>query len=135
MNGVLFDSDVLIELLRVRNQQFTSVFESLLAQSVPLFRCAVSAAEINHGSRESEAASIAALMAFIRCLPVTCSAGDEAGNILKRFRASHGVGLGDALIAATAIKYRLVLWTRNRKHYPDPRIRFFEFEPTIIERG
>jgi predicted nucleic acid-binding protein len=39
--------------------------------------------------------------------------GEEAGNLLKRLRPSHGVGLGDAVIAATAIKYKLILWTRN----------------------
>jgi predicted nucleic acid-binding protein len=133
MNGVLLDSDVIIEVLRGRNPDFTSAFESLLATSIPLYRSAVSAAEISHGARESETASIAALMALIRCLPASCAAGEEAGSILKRFRPSHGAGLGDALIAATAIKYKLILWTRNRKQYPDPRIRFFEFQSTIAE--
>jgi predicted nucleic acid-binding protein len=133
MNGVLLDSDVLIELLRARNPEFTSSFESLLAQSVPLYRSAASAAEINHGARQSEAESIAALMIFMRCLPVSCAAAEKAGHILKRFRPSHSLGLGDALIASTPIQFELLLWTRNRKHYPDPRTRFFEPPPVTTQ--
>ena len=38
---------------------------------------------------------------------------------------SHGVQLGDALIAATAAVHDAELWTRNRKHYPMRGLRFF----------
>jgi hypothetical protein len=126
MNGILLDSDVLIELLRGRNAIVRSQFESLLNDSVPLFYSAVSAAEIAHGARESESAAIAALFAFLTCLPADCATAAEAGQALKRFRKSHLIGLGDALIAATALRCGLQFWTRNRKHYPEVRLQFVE---------
>jgi predicted nucleic acid-binding protein len=122
MNGVLLDSDVLIELLRGRNARFLCAFD----ENTPLFYSAVSAAEIGHGARDSETVAISALLAFCKCLPADCAIAAEGGEIMKQFRKSHSLGLGDALIAATVIIGNLHLWTRNRKHYPDDRLRFFE---------
>ena len=44
--------------------------------------------------------------------------GRRAGGYLRQFRRSHGLDIGDALIAATAAVHGCALWTRNRKHYP-----------------
>ena len=52
-------------------------------------------------------------------------AGRQAGDYLRRFRKSHGVELGDALIAAGALANNAALWTRNRKHYPMKELSFF----------
>ena len=126
MKGILIDSDVLIELLRGRNASVRFQFESQLADSVPLFYSAVSAARNRAGARDSEAAAITVLYAFMTCLPADCGIAAEGGEVLKRFRGSHTIGLGDALIGATAVRHDLRLWTRNRKHYPDSRLEFFE---------
>jgi predicted nucleic acid-binding protein len=42
----------------------------------------------------------------------------EGGLLRRDYGKSHGVGLNDALIAATALKNRLQLVTLNVKHYP-----------------
>src|SRR5262249_51551758 len=44
--------------------------------------------------------------------------GRQAGTYLARYRRSHGLELGDALIAAAATTAGLRLWTLNRRHYP-----------------
>lgn len=44
--------------------------------------------------------------------------GRWAGDYLRRYRKSHGIDLGDALIAASAVVNNSTLWTRNLKHYP-----------------
>jgi predicted nucleic acid-binding protein len=67
----------------------------------------------------------------MRCLSIDNETGLEAGRILRHFRVSHGLALGDSLIAATAIQNELQVWTRNRKHFPDSRNRFFT--PSTIE--
>ena len=42
----------------------------------------------------------------------------RAGIYLRQFHRSHGLDIGDALIAATAAVHGCALWTRNHKHYP-----------------
>jgi predicted nucleic acid-binding protein len=54
------------------------------------------------------------------------SVGRRAGEYLRRYRKSHAVELGDALIAAGAVASGGRLWTRNRKHYPMPELTFYE---------
>jgi predicted nucleic acid-binding protein len=44
---------------------------------------------------------------------------------MKRYRKSHAVELGDALIAAASVLNRASLWTRNMKHYPMKELTFF----------
>jgi len=39
----------------------------------------------------------------------------ERRVVLRRHRKSHGVELGGALIAASAVTNHAMLWTRNRK--------------------
>ena len=46
------------------------------------------------------------------------SAGELAGERLRRYRRSHRLELGDALIAASAMQYGERLATLNRRHYP-----------------
>jgi len=45
---------------------------------------------------------------------------------LRRYRKSHAIELGDALIAASAVARNATLWTRNRKHYPMKELSFFD---------
>jgi hypothetical protein len=44
---------------------------------------------------------------------------------LRQYRKSHGVELGEALIAACALMSGAALWTRNRKHHPMKVLTFF----------
>ena len=43
---------------------------------------------------------------------------DLAGEYLRKYAKSHSVGIGDALIAGTAHEMKMLLVTRNVKHYP-----------------
>jgi len=65
-------------------------------------------------------AALSALFLSLTCVPIDATIGKRAGEYLARYHASHGMGIGDALIAATASVHGLKLWTRNRKHYPMP---------------
>jgi predicted nucleic acid-binding protein len=126
MKGVLIDSDVIIDVLRGRDASLLSQWADLAAGSALLTYSPVTAAEIWHGVREGEQAVIGALFEAMTCIPIDEAIGRVAGDYLRRYRRSHSLALGDALIAATAAIHKMPLWTRNRKHYPMKEVRHWE---------
>ncbi len=125
MSGVVVDSDVLIDVLRERNVEIAEEWRALAESNEGIYYSPVSLAEVGHGVREHERPGIERLFAAMTCLPIGDDIGRVAGNYLRIFNASHSVALGDAMIAATASVYGLMLWTRNHKHYPMKDVRFF----------
>jgi predicted nucleic acid-binding protein len=101
---VILDSDVIIEVLR-GNVATIGWLRVQRAAGVPLRYSPVSRAEIRAGSRAAERSAIAAL-------------GEVAGEQLAKFARSHGVQMGDALIAGAALERADDLATFNRKHFP-----------------
>jgi len=87
---------------------------------------AVSAAELWAGARPAEYTALEALFDALLCVPIDAALGRCAGEYLRRYRKSHAVELGDALIAASAVGRGARLWTRNHKHYPMPELAFYE---------
>lgn len=115
---VLVDSDVLIEVTRARDAATLERWAGL-AESDDIVLCTpVSVAELWHGARPSEHKALRDLFRALVCVPLDAETGTQAGEYLRAYRKSHGVELGDALIAAAAVQHSATLWTRNRKHYP-----------------
>jgi len=114
---VLLDSDVLIEWLR-GHEPVVQQIGTLIEEHAELFWTPVSIAEIFAGVRKDEEDAVANLFVLLESLPVTPAVGRKAGQYLKSYAKSHGVQLGDALIAACASTERFSLWTLNGKHYP-----------------
>jgi predicted nucleic acid-binding protein len=124
MSVVLVDSDVLIDVLRARNREIATRWSQLAASDTLILFSPVTAAEIWHGARKHEETEISTLFSSLECVPVSLEIGVKAGEYVRRYGPSHGVELGDALIAATASAHHVPLWTENKKHYPIPEIRF-----------
>jgi predicted nucleic acid-binding protein len=123
---VLTDSDILIEVSRGRDKTVVSHWLEL-GQSDALILCSpISAAELWAGARPAEYTALEALFDALLCVPIDAALGRRAGEYLRRYRKSHAVELGDALIAASAVERGAKLWTRNRKHYPMPELAFYE---------
>lgn len=62
-------------------------------------------------------------------LPITENISQKAIDLLESFALSHGLQMGDALIAATALENKLTLLTGNVKHFkPIPLLRVEKFE-------
>jgi hypothetical protein len=118
VNAVLVDSDVIVEVLKQRDSQILSEWGDLGRSEAVVVYSPVSAAEIWHGVWEAEQDSIIALFSVMTCAPIDEPIGRKAGEYLRLFHRSHGIELGDALIAATAAIHKLRLWTRNRRRYP-----------------
>jgi predicted nucleic acid-binding protein len=111
----LVDTDVWIDFLR--GHPLAVEFVQLLPQTV--FISAVSVAELHVGVREGrERQALADLLSSLKVLPLDENSATQGGLIRRDFGKSHGLGLNDALIAATAIQHACVLFTLNVKHYP-----------------
>jgi predicted nucleic acid-binding protein len=125
MTGVLLDSDIVIEVLRSRTADIADRWTAFLDSGEPVFCSPVTVAEIRHGMRDREREPIERMFSNIVCVPIDDEIGRIAGGYLRAYHASHGVELGDALIAATATVHDLRLWTRNRKHFPMKDVRLY----------
>ena len=124
MAKVLLDSDVLIQWLR-GYEPVVQQIGTLIEGHAELFWTPVSIAEIFEGIRKGEEDAITNLFVLLESLSVTPAAGRKAGQYLKSYAQSHGVQLGDALIAACASTEGFSLWTLNRKHYPMKDLSFY----------
>jgi predicted nucleic acid-binding protein len=79
----------------------------------------VTLAELYAGARgEAEEDELGEFSAAFALLDLTPDIARDAGRYKRRYAKSHGVGLADALIAATAEAHALRLSTLNVRHYP-----------------
>jgi predicted nucleic acid-binding protein len=121
----LFDSDIIIDILR-NDIYIKNYVKKLKIKSPDFFYSPVSKAEIFAGAFKDEADKINLFFNQLTCIQVTDSIGEQAGLFLNQYRKSHNIGLGDALIAATAFYYGFYLITRNTKHYPMEEVKIIE---------
>ena len=111
----MIDTDVLIEYLRGsdRAAKFLEGLEGDLIIS------AMSVAELFSGVKGSEEMdALDQFMLAFQTIPIDDRLARQAGLIRQEYHPSHGVGLADALIAATALEEGAELVTFNRRHYP-----------------
>lgn len=112
---MLLDTDVLIDFLR--GQPEARDFIASLPREVAV--SAMTVAELHVGVREgAERQALEAMLATFRILPLDDDTARQGGLLRRDYGKSHGVGLNDALIAATAQRHALRLATLNIKHYP-----------------
>jgi len=111
----MIDTDVLIEYLR-GSDRAAKLLEGLEGD---LVISAMSVAELFSGVKGSEEMdALDQFMLAFRTIPIHDRLARQAGLIRQEYHPSHGVGLADALIAATALEEGAELFTFNRRHYP-----------------
>lgn len=112
---MLVDTDVLIWHLRGYPQATRR-----LDELSPLTLSAISYLELLQGIRNKS--ELAALKAMLQrrhavLLPVTEAITTRATELMEALTLSHGLQLGDALIAATALSHGHAVLTANLKHF------------------
>ena len=112
---ILPDTDVLVDFFRGYSKAVT--FVNTTASRIIL--SAIVVAELYAGVKEDEEKStLDAFVALFRVIPVTTEIAKTGGIFKRAYAKSHGVGIADAIIAATAETENAELKTLNIKHYP-----------------
>jgi predicted nucleic acid-binding protein len=111
----LLDTDLLIDYLR-KQPGAAALFAKLPED------CAISTltvAELHAGVREgAEREALDILLSTFSHIDLSAEIAAQGGLLRRDWGKSHGVGLNDALIAATAIHTGRVLLSLNAKHFP-----------------
>ncbi len=113
--SLLIDTDILIDYLRGK-QQAISFLES---SEQNLVLSSINVAELYSvvGKGEEEKNLKIFLQAF-EIIPVTNEIAVKGGFYRRDFLKSHGIGLADSIVAATAELFHFELVTLNENHYP-----------------
>lgn len=111
----LLDTDVLVDFLRGYSQGVTFVnahVDRIILSSIVV-------AELYAGVKgDDEQTALDQFVSLFRIVPVTTEIAKIGGLYKRQYGGSHGVGLADAIIAASAKVENASLKTLNLKHYP-----------------
>jgi predicted nucleic acid-binding protein len=125
---LLVDSDILVDFLRGRPEARAFIeaeFDRILLSAIVV-------AELYAGAKDDdELRELDELVSVFRVIPVTTDLARAAGLHKRDYHKSHGVGLADAIVAATAESLPAELKTLNVKHYP----MFKGLKPPYVKRG
>lgn len=112
---LLVDTDVLVDFLRGYGQAVGFI----KAHSPHIILSSIVVAELYSGVRDKDEMSVLEdFISLFRVISVNSGIARTGGLYRRHYARSHGVGLADAIIAATAEAENAELKTLNVKHYP-----------------
>ncbi|MDY0166463.1 MAG: type II toxin-antitoxin system VapC family toxin [Thermoguttaceae bacterium] len=112
---ILPDTDVLVDFLRGHGKAVAFVH----AHASRIILSSIVVAELYAGVKgEAEQAALDSFVALFRIVPVSGDIAKAGGLYNRDYGKSHGIGLADAVLAATAEAENAELKTLNTKHYP-----------------
>ncbi|MCY4078329.1 MAG: type II toxin-antitoxin system VapC family toxin [Acidobacteria bacterium] len=115
---ILLDTDVLIDFLRGHAEAASLVAASSERLMVSSIGVAELYAGVRGGADGAEQAVLESLLSVFRVVPVSASIARLGGLYKRDYGRSHGVGLADGILAATATAEDAELMTLNVRHYP-----------------
>jgi len=113
--AILLDTDVLVDFFR----GYSKAVAFINARSTRIILSSIVVAELYAGVKgDAEQAALENFVSLFHVVPVSVEVA-KAGGLYKRdYGKSYGVGLADAILAATAEVENAELKTFNTKHYP-----------------
>jgi hypothetical protein len=113
--SILPDTDVLVDFLRGSPQAVSLVTQS----SEQIILSAVVVAELYAGVKgKAEFEALESFVSLFRVVPVSTEIAKAGGLLRRDYGKSHGLGIADAIVAATAQAEKAELRTLNVKHFP-----------------
>jgi len=114
MDRFLFDTDLIIDYLR-GNETAINFFDSFKGD---FHISAISIAELySEVKGNQERRDLDYFISLFEVHPITKVIAIDAGALRQNWYKSHGMGLADALIAATADFNQMKLLSLNEKHF------------------
>ncbi len=115
MDQYLLDSDILIDVLRGHSPA-VSFLKELEGQD--LLISSLTKAELVVGAKnKTDLTCIENFAEQFGELHPNAIVSKKMLQILKKHYLKHGIGIIDSFIAATAIEYELMLYSKNAKHF------------------
>jgi len=112
---VIVDTDIMVDFLRGKPE----AMELIQKFSDRIILSSIVSAELYAGVKgPHELSLLDNLISLFRIVPVSPGIARSGGLYKNEFGKSHGVGLADAMIAATCLAENAELLTLNTKHYP-----------------
>lgn len=116
-SNFLIDTNIIIDYLRGRTQSIT-FFKTLQSQA-NLLTSTITVTELYAGVKtQKEEKLLNNFLQNYHIIDVDHAIARKGGLIKKRYGPSHGIGIADAVIAATALEQDAKLITLNLKHFP-----------------
>jgi predicted nucleic acid-binding protein len=113
--SILLDTDILVDFFRGYDKavDFVNTYSSRIILS------SMVVAELYAGVKgDAEQSTLENFISLFRVIPVTTEIAKVGGLYRRDYGKSHGIGLADAIVAATAEAENADLTTLNTKHYP-----------------
>jgi predicted nucleic acid-binding protein len=113
--SILLDTDVLVDFFR----GYSKAVAFINVNSSRIILSSIVVAELYAGVKgDTEQITIENFVSLFQVIPVGVEIAKAGGLYKKDYGKSHGVGLADAILAATAEVENAELKTLNIKHYP-----------------
>ena len=113
--SILLDTDVLVDFFRGHPKAVAFMNN----HSDHIIISAIVVAELFAGAKgDAELSALEEFVSIFRVAPVNVEIAKAGGLYRSKFGKSHGVGLADAILVATAEAENAELKTLNTKHYP-----------------
>ena len=121
MANYLVDSDIIIWYLKGREKEAVLLEE--LASKGELFFLVVTITEVRAGLTKEAKKIISQLKNIFTSIPINSETAELAGEYKQKYQ----LDIADMFIAASAVLADLTLVTYNKKHFPMPEIKLFNF--------
>ncbi len=116
------DSDILIWHLRGEGKAAGLLRRLSAEPDTELWIGALQRAEVVFFMRPEEEGATLSFLSRFKTEPVNRKVVDQAGVLYRRWHPSHGIGVNDAILAATVAATGGKIYTQNLRHYPMPDI-------------
>lgn len=111
---ILVDTDVIVDFLR----GYAKAVSYVENHSAEIVLSSIVVAELYAGVRDNERSNLDDFVSLFPIIPITSEIAKTGGLFKRDYHKSYGIGLADALMAATAVIENAELKTLNTKHYP-----------------